>query len=198
MGESNMTSPQSRWTYEDFVKIAPGAQAALLALGRVVEDSGLDKNLTELVKLRASQMNGCAFCLQHHLTVARKLGVPQESIDLLAAWRDPGIFSEPEPAALSWAETLTEVSRNGASDEAYAAVRKHFSESEVVFLTVAVASINTWNRIAVALRFAPGIPQRSAKKTPRSSDCVLLADGGDPTDGPSNVELLQFALTCWT
>jgi AhpD family alkylhydroperoxidase len=162
-----MTSAQSRLTYDDFVKIAPDAQAALLALGKAVDDSGFEKDLIELVKVRASQINGCAFCLQYHLSVAKKLGVPQEKIDLLAAWRDAGIFSDRESAALSWAESVTAISRHGAPDDnAHAALQKYFSESEVVFLTVAVATINAWNRIAVALHFPPAVqPQRSAKKT---------------------------------
>jgi AhpD family alkylhydroperoxidase len=158
-----MTLSQSRLTYEDFLKIAPAAQTALQTLAKSVDESGFDKSLIELVKLRASQMNGCAFCLQYHLSVARKSGVSQEKIDLLAAWRDAGIFSDREAAALSWAEIVTNISQHGAPDEAYAELRKHFSECEVVFLTVAVATINTWNRIAVALRFPPAVPQGSAK-----------------------------------
>jgi AhpD family alkylhydroperoxidase len=160
---NDLTASESRLTFEDFIKIAPGAQAALLALGKVVEDSGFDKSLTELVKLRASQINGCAFCVQYHLGVARKLGVAEEKLGLIAAWKESGIFSDKECAALSWAESLTEISRDGASDDDYAAVRKQFSESEVVFLTVAIGTINSWNRIAVAFGFPPGVRQRPAK-----------------------------------
>jgi AhpD family alkylhydroperoxidase len=149
-------------TYEDFSRIAPAAQTALLALGKAVDDCGLDKTLIELVKARASQINGCAFCLQLHLAIARKRGVPQEKLDMLAAWREAGVFSEVESSALAWTETLTEISQHGVPYAAYAAVRKHFSEEEATFLTVAIGTINNWNRIAVALHFPPGIPQRRA------------------------------------
>jgi AhpD family alkylhydroperoxidase len=151
-----------RFDYEAFRKLAPGAHAALLALGKAVDESGLDKAITELVKLRASQINGCAFCVQIHLNVARKIGVDQAKLDLVAAWKDAGVFSAKECAALAWTETLTDVSAQGASDEAHADVREHFTESEVVFLTLAIGTINNWNRLGVALRFAPPIPPVAA------------------------------------
>ena len=154
-----MSTLQARCDYEDFARIAPAARAALTALGAAVAESGLEKELTELVKLRASQINGCAFCLQFHLNVSRKLGVPAEKLDLVAAWREAGIFSERELAALAWTEALTGIAAGVPSDEAYAALLRHFSESEAVFLTVAIGTINQWNRIAVALRFTPPIPK---------------------------------------
>jgi len=156
-----MSLPEARVDFPEFGKVAPAAQAALLALGKAVSDSGLERSLTELVKLRASQINGCAFCIQFHLTMARQLGVAAAKLDLVAAWHDAGIFSERECAALAWTETVTEVSQGGVSDAAYAAVRRQFSESEVVFLTVAIGAINTWNRLAVALRFTPQIPRQA-------------------------------------
>jgi len=96
-----------RISYETFQKTAPGAQAALLAMGKTVDESGLEKQIVELVKLHVSQINNCAFCLQIHLNVARKLGVAPEKLDLVATWHEAGIFSEREGAALAWAETLT-------------------------------------------------------------------------------------------
>lgn len=153
-----MSSTLSRVTYEAFGKLAPAAHAALLALGRSVDDAGVDKALTELLKIRASQINGCAFCLQHHLNIARRLGVPPAKLDLVATWHDAGIFSDAECAALAWTERLTGVARHGAPDADYAALQRHFTESEIVFLTVAIGTINNWNRIGVALRFAPPIP----------------------------------------
>ena len=156
-----MSSP-ARLEREGFRKIAPEAHAALLALGKAAEDSGLGKELLELVKLRASQINGCAFCVQLHLNVARAAGMAAEKLDLCAVWREAGVFSPREQAALAWTESLTDVSRKGASDADYAALRETFSESEAVFLTVAVGTINMWNRIAVAFRFSPQIPRGAA------------------------------------
>lgn len=153
-----MSIGHPRVDYQTFGKLAPEAYAALLGLGKAVDDSGLDKHLTELVKLRVSQINGCAFCIQHHLNVARKAGVDSTKLDLVAAWHDAGVFSERESAALAWAESLTAVAIQGASDEAYEALREHFTETEAVFLTVAIGTINNWNRLGVALRFSPPLP----------------------------------------
>ena len=157
-----MSSANVRVVYETFRKLAPEAYAALLALAKAVDDSGLDKALTELVKLRASQINGCAFCVQIHLNVARKIGVDRAKLDLVATWKDAGVFSEKECAALAWTESLISLLVNGASDEAYAAVRHQFTETEVVFLTLAIGTINNSNRLGVALRFAPPIPRQVA------------------------------------
>jgi AhpD family alkylhydroperoxidase len=151
-----------RIAYETFQKTAPGAQAALLAMGKSTEESGLDKQIVELVKLRVSQINNCAFCLQIHLNVSRKLGVPQEKLDLVAAWHEAGTFSARECAALAWAEALTHLAGHSVSDEAYETVRQHFSESELVFLSTVIATINAWNRLGAAFRFAPPIPKKMA------------------------------------
>jgi AhpD family alkylhydroperoxidase len=148
----------TRLGYEGFARIAPAAQATLRALTVAVDASGLDKALTELLKVRISQINACAFCLQFHLTLARKSGVADRKLDLVAVWREAGIFSPREQAALGWAEDLTAIGPHAASDAAYAAVRAEFSEDEIVFLTTAIATINAWNRIAVALRFPPPAP----------------------------------------
>ena len=141
-----------RIAYDTFQKTAPSAQAALLAMGKTADDSGLDKELIELVKLRVSQINNCAFCLQIHLNVSRKLGVPQEKLDLVATWHEAGIFSDKECAALAWAETLTRLADRSVPDEAYEAVRRYFNESELVFLSTAIATINAWNRLGAAFR----------------------------------------------
>lgn len=157
-------STEARLEWEDFRRIAPEANAALLALGKAAEDAGLGKELLELIKLRVSQINGCAFCVQLHLNAARKAGVAAEKLDLVAVWRDAGVFSGREQAALAWAEGLTEVSRHGAPDAAYAALREAFDESEAVFLTVAIGTINMWNRIAVGFRFSPQVARGSAER----------------------------------
>ncbi len=151
-----------RMEFAEFEKTAPQARAALTALSKAVGDSGLDKALTELIKIRASQVNGCAFCVQFHLNFARKFDVPQTKLDLVAVWRDAGVFTTREMAALAWTEALTHVTPSGVTDEDFADARKEFSESELVFLTAAIAGINAWNRIAMAFRFSPPIPQETA------------------------------------
>jgi AhpD family alkylhydroperoxidase len=151
----------ARIEFGEFEKIAPEARAALTALSKAVGDSGFDKALIELIKIRASQINGCTFCVQFHLNLARKFGVPQTKLDLVAVWRDAGIFNAREMAALAWTEALTHVTPSGVADEDFAAARNEFDESELVFLTAAIASINAWNRIAMAFRFLPPIPQET-------------------------------------
>ncbi len=146
--------------FQEFAKTP--AYAALGALSESVDKSGLEKPLTELVKLRASQMNGYAFCIQYHLNLARRHGVASEKLDLVTAWREAGVFNAREMAALAWTETLTARPQEAASDTAYDAVRAQFSDTEVTNLTVAIGTINQWNRIAVALRFAPSIQTKVA------------------------------------
>lgn len=144
-----------RVTYGRFNELAAPARAALLALGKAVDEAGLDKSLTELVKVRASQINGCAFCLSLHLDIARKLPVPARKLDLVAVWREAGVFDARECAALAWTEALTSPQPNHDLDALFAQVRAEFTEAEAVFLTVAIGTINQWNRIAGGLGFAP-------------------------------------------
>ncbi len=146
-------------SYEAFEAIAPEAKAALLALGKSVTEAGFDVALTELVKLRVSQINGCAFCVQFHLTIARRVGVDAAKLDLLMVWREAGLFSAREEAALTWAEHLTAMATASVPHNAYASLREQFSEAEAVQLSVAIGNINAWNRIAGGLRFPPPIPQ---------------------------------------
>ena len=141
-----------------FEHAAPGVIAALRMLGKAVDDSGLDKSLTELLKVRASQINGCAFCLQFHLNLARKLGLAPAKIDLVATWREADVFSARERAALAWTEALTLMAQQHVADALYAELQAEFTESEIAFLTAAVGTINAWNRIAGALQFSPPIP----------------------------------------
>ncbi|MFO1361651.1 MAG: carboxymuconolactone decarboxylase family protein [Burkholderiales bacterium] len=149
----------ARVDYPQFNEIAPGVGAALRALAQAVVDSGLEKTLTELIKVRASQLNGCAFCVQYHLNAARRLGVDARKLDLAAVWRDAGVFDARERAALAWTETLTRLDgADGAPDADYERMRAHFSTAEAVNLTAAIANINAWNRIAVGLRFTPPAP----------------------------------------
>jgi AhpD family alkylhydroperoxidase len=145
------------WSYEVFQGQAPAVVQSLLALSKAVDDNGLDKGLTELVKLRVSQINSCAFCTQLHLNIARRAGVTATKLDLVAAWRDAGVFSGQEIAALDWAEHLTRMINHPVPKKAYGQLREHYSESEAIHLTAAIANINAWNRIAGGLRFAPPV-----------------------------------------
>jgi AhpD family alkylhydroperoxidase len=152
-----------------FARISPDGYAALLALGKAVDDGGLDKKLTEIVKLRVSQINGCAFCLQHHLTIAHRIGVEAAKLDLVAAWRDADVFSDREAAALAWAETLSGLNHDAVPDHAYRTLRDHVSETEAVLLTLAIGTINAWNRIAAGLRFRPQTPFPGADRMSRAT-----------------------------
>ncbi|MDE2129157.1 MAG: carboxymuconolactone decarboxylase family protein [Betaproteobacteria bacterium] len=156
-----MTIPEHapRIAWSDFERMAPEVPVALRALGKAVDDSGLDKALTELLKLRVSQLNGCAYCIQFHLNIARRLGIAAPKLDLVAAWRDAGVFSARERAALAWAEALTGMAGAHVCDAVYAEVQHQFNAGEIAALTTAVATINAWNRIAGALQFAAPIPQ---------------------------------------
>jgi AhpD family alkylhydroperoxidase len=158
-----MSASHPRISYDNFATTAAATHAALLALGQSVDEAGLEKPLTELIKLRASQINGCAFCVQYHLNVARKLGVSGEKLDLVAVWREAGVFTPREMAALAWTEALTEMTAEVVSEEAYAALLRQFTATEAMFLTVAIGTINQWNRIAVALRFSPPLPRRASE-----------------------------------
>ena len=156
----NTLESTPRITWHAFESSLPAAPVALRALGKAVDDSGLDKRLTELIKLRVSQINGCAYCIQYHLNQARHLGVPEHQLDLVSAWRDAGIFTAREYAALTWAEALTGMAGSHVPDSAYDALKPLFEDAEIAALTTAIATINAWNRIAGTLRFTPPIPSR--------------------------------------
>jgi AhpD family alkylhydroperoxidase len=141
----------------DVTKVSPAAFKAVNALQAYVDQSGLDAKLRELIKIRASQINGCAYCLIMHTREARKIGETDDRMYLLDAWREAPVFNERERAALAWTEALTLVSETHVPDEVYEQVRKQFSEKEIIDLTAAVAAINTWNRIAIALRAPPQV-----------------------------------------
>lgn len=140
-----------------FRQLAPEAVKSLVALDQAAAAAGLEADLLELVKLRASQINGCAFCLQHHLTAARTLRVPREKLDLLIAWQEVDHFSPRERAALAWTEALSELTL-GVSDDDFDDAREFFSEVQLAHLSVAIGTINAWNRISVGFRFTPEPP----------------------------------------
>ncbi|MGH3277108.1 MAG: carboxymuconolactone decarboxylase family protein [Streptosporangiaceae bacterium] len=129
----------------------PAGEKAMVGLEQAVRGSTLEPALLELVRIRASQINGCAFCLAMHNRDARAGGEHQTRLDIVAAWREAPSFSPRERAALAWCEALTEVSRHGAPEEDYAAVTALFSPEEVTALTFAIVAINGWNRLAVGL-----------------------------------------------
>jgi AhpD family alkylhydroperoxidase len=159
MPTSEATNP--RIDYKTFQDIVPEMATGMAAVSHALRKSGIEPDLIEMLKVRISQLNGCAFCVQYHLNDARKLNIPAPKLDLLAAWREAGIYSLREVAALDWAERVTLLSSHHIDDESYARVSAHFSEREIAFLTTAIGQINFWNRVAAPLRFTPPIPTGS-------------------------------------
>lgn len=150
----------------DYRKFAPEATKAMYGLETyLTTQSGLDHQLLHLLKLRASQINGCAFCIDMHWKDARAIGETEQRLYGLDAWRESPYYTDRERAALAWTEALTLISSTHAPDEEYAELQKHFSEKEIVDLVYAISAINAWNRIAISLRAVPGRyrpPQKSS------------------------------------
>ena len=140
----------------NWYEIFPEGYNAMLGLQKVVDESKIDHRLLELIKIRASQINCCAHCLEMHTKDALALGENEQRIYLLSAWREAPFYSERERAALAWCEVLTNLPRSGAPDEVYEKVKIHFSEKEVVELTLAIVAIYSWNRLAVGFRSEVG------------------------------------------
>lgn len=140
----------------NYAKIAPDALKAMLEIEKYVQSSGLERSLYELVKIRVSQINGCAFCLDMHTKDARKAGETEQRLYTLSAWRETPFYSKRERAALEWTEALTLISENDVPDPLYDTIRKHFNDKEIVALTMAIVAINGWNRLAVSFRTVPG------------------------------------------
>ncbi|QOZ72341.1 carboxymuconolactone decarboxylase family protein [Bradyrhizobium arachidis] len=136
----------------NFYQAAPETMKALMALEEQIQSTGLEKSLIELVKIRASQINGCAFCINMHTEDARKRGETEQRIYLLNAWRESPFYSDRERAALAWTEAVTLISETHAPDETYDQVRAQFSDAETVNLTMLIGAINAWNRLAIAFR----------------------------------------------
>jgi AhpD family alkylhydroperoxidase len=133
-----------------------------MALEAQIQGSGLEQSLIELVKTRASQINGCAYCINMHTSDARKHGETEQRLYLLNAWREAPAYSERERAALAWTEAVTLIADTHAPDDLYAEVRKHFSEAETVNLTMLIATINAWNRLAISFRAVPPVRAKAA------------------------------------
>jgi AhpD family alkylhydroperoxidase len=141
---------------------APALMKSWLEFGLGLSGKGLEESLMELVKIRASQVNGCAFCLHMHTTDARKAGETEERIYLLDAWRESPLYTERERAALAWTEALTKVSDTHAPDDDYRTLKAHFAEDEQVALTLLIVAINGWNRIQVGFRGVHPVEERKA------------------------------------
>ncbi len=135
-------------------KAAPDVMKAMMNLEMTIRSSGLDHGLLHLVKLRASQINGCAFCIHMHATEARKDGDTEMRLYMLNAWRESSLYSDRERAALAWTEALTLVAQTGAPDADFDLVKAQFTPAEQVGLTMAIGAINTWNRLQVGFRAA--------------------------------------------
>jgi AhpD family alkylhydroperoxidase len=144
---------KERLNYKD---VSPDAIKAMRGVEKYVRESGLERSLYELVKIRASQINGCAYCIDMHTKDARIAGETEQRIYALSAWRETPFYSERERAALAWTEALTLISENDVPDDLYETVSKQFSEKEMVDLTMAIIAINGWNRLAISFRTVPG------------------------------------------
>jgi AhpD family alkylhydroperoxidase len=148
----------------DFRKFNPEPLQAMLAMEKYIAGCGLDHKLVHMLKLRASQINGCAYCIDMHSIDARAAGETEQRLYALDAWRETPFFDERERAALAWVEAVTLVSQTHVPDSLYEETRKHFSEQEILDLTYLTATINAWNRLAISMRAVPG-HYRPAKVT---------------------------------
>ena len=148
----------------EYAAVAPGAMEAMSGLERYVRHSGLEPALLELVKLRASQINGCAYCIDMHTKDARARGESEQRLYALSAWHETPFYSEREQAALAWTEAVTQIADNHVPDDVYELARVRFSEQELVNLTLAVIAINGWNRLAISFRTVPGTYQPRARE----------------------------------
>ena len=146
-----------------YAKVAPHGYRAMAVLQNYVDDCGLEPLLLELVKMRTSQINGCAYCIDMHSKDARALGESEQRLYELNAWRETPFYTDRERAALLWTEELTLISQDHVPDAVYEEVRQYFSEEELVNLTLAVVAINGWNRLAIGFRSKPGIYQSRKK-----------------------------------
>ena len=144
--------------------IPPAAFKAVFGLEEYLRQSELERPLIELVKLRASYMNGCAYCVDMHTKDARAAGETEQRLFAVPVWRETPFFTPRERAALAWTEAVTDLERSGVPDDVYEEVRRHFSEREIVDLTMAVIAINVWNRLAVSLRALEPGSYRVAKE----------------------------------
>jgi AhpD family alkylhydroperoxidase len=146
---------QERVAQQDFYTLQPALPKALIAISTAVVESGIEALIIHLVKIRASQLNSCGFCLHMHHAEARRDGESQERLDILPAWRELPYFSERERAALEWTEALTLIAQGPVTDQVYSSVSAQFDETEMANLTAAIVEINSWNRIVAGFHFRP-------------------------------------------
>ena len=165
----------------DYAQTAPDGLKAMLGLEQYARQSGLEPALRELVKIRASQINGCAFCLDMHTKNARAAGETEQRLYTLPAWRETPFFSERECAALAWTEAVTRISESHVPDETYETVRQHFTKKELVDLTLAIVAINGWNRLAISFRPCPARINRPSTERERGR-----------SDGAGSFQFFQF------
>lgn len=159
----------------NYIKAAPGVRDALLRVSQYVHESGLEESLLGLVLLRASQINGCAFCIDMHWKDLRAIGQSEETLYMLDAWREAPGYTERERAALAWTEAVTLVADSHVPDDVYAAAHKQFTDTELANLTLAIAVINSWNRMNIAFRVPSGHYRAPVKTTP-----VKTRTAGEP------------------
>ena len=153
----------------DYAKVAPGAYRAMAGLEHYLHESGLEESLLHLIKLRASQINGCAYCLDMHWKDLKSIGEPDHRLYELNGWEETPFYSDRERAALAWTEAVTKVAEDHDPNNIYEEVRQHFSEKELADLTLAIATINAWNRLAISARAEAGTYQVPKAKVQKSA-----------------------------
>ena len=146
----------------DYFKAAPDAAQAVMQLENYVQSSGLDRRYIHLIKLRASQINGCAYCVDMHVKESRRDGLSEQWINLMSVWRESTVYDARERALLGWGDAVTNISLTGIPDAEFEALKVHFTDEEIVRITVAIGTINTWNRLAVGFRTQHPVDQSAA------------------------------------
>lgn len=136
----------------NFAKVSPAAYKAVVALEQYVQESSLERRFIHLIKLRASQINGCAYCVDMHVKESRHDGLSEQWINLMCVWRESPVYDARERALLGWVDAVTNLAQTGAPDDVYNTLKEHFSEAEMTDITVAIGAINVWNRLAVGFR----------------------------------------------
>lgn len=161
----------------DYRKVAPDAVTAMLGVEQYVRTCGLERPLIEIIKLRASQINGCAYCVDMHTKDARAGGETEQRLYAVSVWQEAPFFSERERAALAWTEAVTEISRGHVPDSVYELAKAHFTEKELADLTMAVVAINGWNRLAVSFRAQAGTYQPPSNRDENSKGSAAARGG---------------------
>jgi len=146
----------------DFQKAAPDALKAVMQLETYVQNSGLERRFIHLIKLRASQINGCAYCVDMHVKESRHDGLSEQWINLMSVWRESGVYDARERALLGWVDAVTNIAQTGIPDAEFEALKVHFTDAEIMNITVAIGTINTWNRLAVGFRSQHPVDQPAA------------------------------------